>query len=261
MTGASGAPMAADTLATVVIVPTYNERENIVRLCRALLRQGRALQILVVDDNSPDGTAGAVRELAAGEPRVHLLSRPGKLGLGTAHVAGFRWALVRDCERVVTMDADFSHPPDRVSALIEASLHSDVVIGSRYAAGGGHSGWPAHRILLSALSNRVARAALRLPAADCTGAFRCFRRGVIERVALGNIVARGYSFQEEMLWQCTGRGWRIAEVPITFTDRVRGTSKISLGEVLGGVLTVLRLMFTPESRRRPRPAMRCRPAG
>jgi dolichol-phosphate mannosyltransferase len=241
---------AADCLSTLVIVPTYNERENIQRLCRLILRQGEALEVLVVDDNSPDGTAELAAELGRETGRVHLLKRPGKLGLGTAHIAGFRWALARDYERVVTMDADFSHPPERIPAMLEASRRCDVVIGSRYTAGGSHANWPWHRILLSSLSNLVARAALRLKPADCTGAFRCFRRSALEQIAFENIVSTGYSFQEEMMWHCSGRGFRIGEVPITFVDREGGESKMSPAEIWGGVWTVLRLMFTPAGRKR-----------
>ncbi|KPK57847.1 MAG: hypothetical protein AMK73_09720 [Planctomycetes bacterium SM23_32] len=251
MTAKARAPSAADTLKTLVVVPTYNERENVEPLCRAILGQGRGVEVLVVDDGSPDGTGRVVERLGEAEPRIHLLQRGGKLGLGTAHIAGYRWALARDYGRVVTMDADFSHPPDRIRPMIEASVESDVVIGSRYVEGGGHKDWPARRVFLSSLSNLVARAALRLEPADCTGAFRCFRREVLKGIALDNIVSRGYSFQEEMLWHCSGRGWRIAEVPILFVDRRRGSSKISFGEIWGGISTVFRLMFTPAGRKKP----------
>jgi len=226
-------------LRTLVIVPTYNERENVEPLCRAILGLGESYEVLVVDDNSPDGTAGLVERLRARQRRIHLLRRPGKLGLGTAHVAGYRWALARDYDRVVTMDADFSHPPERIPAMVEASRRHHVVLGSRYVAGGGHAGWPLRRVLLSRISNRVARTALRLRPRDCTGAFRCFRREVLEAVPLDNIHSAGYSFQEEMLWQCTRPEWSIGEVPITFAQRERGASKIGL------------LMFTPEGQKRP----------
>ncbi|MFO7956390.1 MAG: polyprenol monophosphomannose synthase [Candidatus Brocadiia bacterium] len=242
---------AADRLKTLVVIPTYNEKDNVRPLCRAVLEQGKGIEVLVVDDNSPDGTAVLAAALATSRPRVHVLCREGKLGLGTAHIAGYRWALERDYERVVTMDADFSHPPERIPAMLEASEDADVVIGSRYCEGGGHEGWPWHRIFLSRASNAVARVCLSLKPKDCTGAFRCFRRSVLERVPLDNIVATGYSFQEEMLWYCSGRGWRMEEVPITFVDRQRGESKISMREIVGGMLTVFRLMFTPERRRWP----------
>jgi len=242
---------AADRLKTLVVVPTYNERGNVQPLCEALLRQGQGVEVLVVDDSSPDGTAHVVREMSEAEPRIHLLSRPGKLGLGTAHIAGYEWALARDYERVVTMDADFSHPPEAIPAMLEASLQADVVIGSRYVPGGGHRDWPWRRVLLSRLSNQVAKWALRLEPADCTGAFRCFRLSVLEQIAHWNIVSKGYSFQEELLWHCSGRGWSIAEVPITFVQRREGDSKISLREVWGGISTIGRLMFTPSVRKNP----------
>lgn len=235
---------------TLVIVPTYNERENIARLCGEILGLGEGVEVLVVDDNSPDGTAEIVRGLSDKDPRAHLLRRAGKLGLGTAHVAGYRWALQRDYERVVTMDADFSHPPDRIPAMIAASEHCDVVIGSRYIPGGGWEGWPLRRVMLSSVSNWVARTALRLEPRDCTGAFRCFRCEVLPQIPFQKIRARGYSFMEEMLWQCSGRGWRIGEVPIVFVDRTEGTSKISLRECLGGFFTILRLMFCPKGERK-----------
>ncbi len=254
MTERGGESSAADALKTIVVVPTYNERENVRRLCEEILRQGRAVEVLVVDDNSPDGTADLVRELSAEDPRVHLLRRKGKLGLGTAHIAGYEWALARNYERIITMDADFSHPPDRIPAMLEASLRHDVVIGSRYVEGGGHRDWPRRRILLSSFSNLVARCALGLQPADCTGAFRCFSRRVLQRIAFENIVSKGYSFQEEMMWHCCGRGFTMAEVPIVFVDRERGKSKISLKEIWGGISTVGRLMFTPAGRKELAPS-------
>jgi len=235
---------------TLVVIPTFNERENIERLCKAVLAQGEDIDVLVVDDSSPDGTGELVQRLAGAEPRVHLLRRAGKLGLGTAHVAGFRWALARGYARVVTMDADFSHPPECIPAMLEASRDCEVVVGSRYVPGGRHEGWPLRRVLLSAVSNWVARTFLRLRPRDCTGAFRCFRREALETIPFENIRARGYAFQEEMLWQCSGRGWRFAEVPIVFRNRAEGTSKISHREVSSAVWTIVRLVFTPAGQRR-----------
>jgi dolichol-phosphate mannosyltransferase len=240
---------AADSLRTLVIVPTYNEMENVGRLLGCILEQGRAVRALVVDDASPDGTADIVRGMQADDARIHLLCRAGKLGLGTAHIAGFRWALARDYERIITMDADFSHPPDAIPAILECSRRCEVVLGSRYIEGGGYEGWPAHRIFLSATANLVARMGLGLEACDVTGAYRCFHREVLSRIAFENVVSRGYSFQEEMLWHCSGRGWRIGEVPILFVDRQEGTSKINLREIWGGVSTIGRLMFTPKGRK------------
>ena len=231
---------------TVVIVPTYNERENVEKLCRHVTGLAPEIEVLVVDDNSPDGTAELVQRLKEDEPRVHLLRREGKLGLGTAHIAGYRWALEHDYERIVTMDADFSHPPDAIPDMVRASRDCQVVIGSRYIPGGGWEGWPMRRVILSSVSNWVTRAALRMQPKDCTGAFRCFRREVLEQIPLDRIRATGYCFMEEMLWQCSGRGFRIGEVPIVFVDREQGTSKISTDEFLGAVLTIVWLMFTPE---------------
>jgi dolichol-phosphate mannosyltransferase len=251
MTQPAGRKRAADLLRTVVVVPTYNERENFEELLGRTIDQGAGVEALVVDDNSPDGTGDLVAGMAAAEPRVHLLRRPGKLGLGTAHIAGFRWALARNYERIITIDADFSHPPERIPAMLEASLECDLVIGSRYIEGGGHENWPRRRVFLSSMSNLVARTALRLEPADCTGAYRCFGRGLLEQIAFDNIVSLGYSFQEEMLWHCSHRGFRICEVPITFRDRRAGQSKISPREVWGGMSTIARLMFTPQGRKQP----------
>ena len=235
---------------TLVVIPTYNERENIQRLCGEVLGQEEAIDVLVVDDNSPDGTGAVVDDLAREDSRVHLLRRPAKLGLGTAHIAGYRWALRRGYARVLTMDADFSHPPDRIPAMIRQAERCHVVIGSRYVTGGGHKAWPLRRVFLSGLSNWVARAFLALKPHDCTGAFRCFRREALEAVPLENIRARGYAFQVEMMWQCSRRGWALGEVPITFADRAAGASKICLAEILGAMWAVARLRFTPDGQRK-----------
>ena len=243
----------ADSIHCVVVVPTYNERENLARLTKAILRQGRAVDVLIIDDSSPDGTGQLACELSRQHSRVHFLSRPGKLGLGTAHIAGFRWALGRTYERIITMDADFSHPPERIPALLERSRRCDVVLGSRYVPGGGWKNWPGRRVILSSVANWMARWTLRLSPKDCTGAFRCFRRSVLEAIPFEKIHANGFAFQEEMLWQCSGRGWQICEVPIVFSQRTRGTSKISFREVAGAICTLARLMFAPESEKRMDP--------
>jgi dolichol-phosphate mannosyltransferase len=214
------------------------------------LGQGAALEVLVVDDNSPDETAEIVRALSAESGRVHLLKRSGKQGLGTAYIAGFRWAMQRDYERVVEMDADFSHNPERIPVMLEKSRECHVVLGSRYVKGGGWENWPRRRLLLSAFANWLTRTTLRLEPRDCTGGFRCFRVSVLKRIPMDKIRASGYAFQEEMLWQCSRRGWRICEVPITFRQRTRGRSKISLREMLGALWALGRLMFTPEGEKR-----------
>ncbi len=235
----------ADNLRSLVVIPTYNEKDNIIGLIDAVLKQGRGIEVLVVDDNSPDGTAEIVRGQEVQDPRVHLLRRSGKMGLGTAHIAGFRWAEGEGYDRVLTMDADFSHPPERIPAMLERSLTCEVVLGSRYVPGGGWENWPPRRVMLSDLSNRVARLVLGGTVQDCTGAFRCFATEALRQIPFDNIRARGFAFQEEMLWQCLGRGWRIGEVPITFRQRERGESKISWREVFGGIWTLLRLTFAP----------------
>ncbi|MBS3762870.1 MAG: polyprenol monophosphomannose synthase [Planctomycetes bacterium] len=242
--------LARKSLRTIVIIPTYNERENIVRLCKKVLSQGNSLDVLVVDDDSPDGTGEVVQKETENNTRINLLSRSGKQGLGTAHIAGYLWGFKRGYDRIVTMDADFSHPPERIPAMIKLSRSCEVVIGSRYIQGGGYEDWPLHRIFLSAASNWVARTFLRLTPRDCTGAFRCFQTGALREIPLENIRATGYDFQEEMLWQCSGRGWDIGEVPITFAQREAGSSKINLGEIVRAAWTVLRLVFTPDGERR-----------
>lgn len=227
---------------TLIIIPTYNETSNIVPLIEAILKADPEFDVLVIDDSSPDGTAEKVRELESDDDRVHLLLRPGKLGLGTAHIRGMKWALERDYERVVTMDADFSHPPEIIPAMVAESGKSDVVVGSRYIEGGGWKNWPWHRVLISWLANVLTRHALGLSAMDCTGAFRCFRREVLEDIPFEDLKATGFAFQEEMLFYCKRRGWTIGEVPIIFHDRRGGTSKITPGETLSAGWTLLRLL-------------------
>lgn len=223
------------------IIPTYNERENLPRLIRQLLALNLGLDVIVVDDNSPDGTGDLAEELACRHERVHVVHRPGKLGLGTAHLAGFRYGLTHGAERIVTMDADFSHHPRYIPDLVAASESYDIVIGSRYVPGGGTRHWPWTRVLLSWGANMVARLSLGLEAHDCTAGFRCYRRHVLEGLDLGAIMSDGYSFLLELIYQCQLQGWRIGEVPIVFVDRQRGASKISKQEIYKAAYTVLRL--------------------
>jgi len=226
-----------------VIVPTYNERENIESLARQLLALPVDLQVVIVDDNSPDGTGALADGLAAAHPgRVSVVHRAGKLGLGTAYVAGFRRALADGADWVLTMDADFSHHPRYVPALLErAEAGSDLVIGSRYVRGGGTRGCTVPRILLSWGANAFARAMLGLRAHDATAGFRCYRREVLTSVDPASIRSSGYSFLIEMLYRAQRRGWRIAEVPIVFDNRRLGQSKISRSEIVRALQTVLRL--------------------
>jgi len=226
-----------------VVIPTYNERENIGALLPRVLERPR-FRVLVVDDNSPDGTAAVVANLARDEPRVGLLSRPGKQGLGTAYLAGFRRALDEGAEFVFEMDADFSHDPSYLPALLAAAeTRYDLVLGSRYVRDGGTVNWGVIRQMISRGGNIYARAILGLPVMDATGGFRCYRRRALEAINLGAIHSNGYSFQIEMLYRVMQAGGAIGEVPIIFPDRRVGQSKMSRRIVLEALLTVWRLRF------------------
>ena len=226
-----------------VIIPTYNERENIEQLVGDILELGRNSQVIIVDDNSPDGTGQLADQLAARYATVRVLHRPGKLGLGTAHIAGMEAALAAGALQILTMDADFSHHPRYVPDLLATLDSYDVAIGSRYVPGGGTQYCTAPRKALSRGANLFARTALGLQANDATAGFRGYRREVLESIALESIVSNGYSFLVEMLYRCQQRGWRIGEVPITFENRQRGASKISRAEIFRAMQTVGRLGF------------------
>jgi glycosyltransferase involved in cell wall biosynthesis len=226
---------------TAVIIPTYNERDNIVELVNTIIRLPCPLYVIVVDDNSPDGTGEVMDALAAVEERVCVLHRAGKLGLGTAYLAGFRAAFELNVTHIMTMDADFSHHPRYIPDLLRLGDEYDLVIGSRYVAGGGTRHWHWQRVLLSWGANRIAKLGLGLAPNDCTAGFRLYRREVLESVDPDTIFSNGYSFLLEMLFRVQQRGWRIGETPILFADRRRGASKISKNEILKAGYTVLRL--------------------
>ncbi len=230
---------------TLVVVATYEERENISPLISQILAVAPACHVLVVDDNSPDGTGQEVRRMASSDSRIDLLERPAKLGLGTAYQAGFRQGLEGDYDRVVTMDADFSHHPRHLPQILRCAVEPgvDVVVGSRYVKGGGVVGWPVYRRLLSLGANAFARFILGLRPYDNTGAYRSYSRPVVEQLVRGSVVSHGYSSLIELIWTCQRLGYTIAEVPITFADRETGESKVSRTEILRGVTTVLRLRF------------------
>jgi dolichol-phosphate mannosyltransferase len=213
----------------LVIIPTYNERGNIQSLVPQVLALDPAISILIVDDNSPDGTGEVAEELAASTGRVHVLHRPGKLGLGSAYRDGFRWALARpEIEYVFEMDADFSHDPKYVPELLRAAEDdADLVVGSRYLDGINVVNWPLQRLILSYVANLYARIVTGLPIRDATGGFKCFRRRVLEAIDLDAVRSDGYGFQIEMNFHSWKRGFRIREVPIVFVDRHSGTSKMS----------------------------------
>jgi glycosyltransferase involved in cell wall biosynthesis len=224
-----------------IIVPTYNERENIGLLVEGILDLGLGSRIIIVDDNSPDGTGELADELAAQHPGIRVIHRPGKLGLGTAHITGMKAALREGVASILTMDADFSHHPRYIPDMLAALEHLDVAIGSRYVPGGGTLYCTAPRKALSRGANLFARTVLSLQAGDATAGFRAYRRAVLESIALDEVVSNGYSFLIEMLYRCQRQGWRIGEVPIVFENRQRGASKISKTEIFKAVQTVVQL--------------------
>jgi dolichol-phosphate mannosyltransferase len=234
---------ATPTLRGAVVIPTYNEAENIERLVKQILDLGLGLQVIVVDDNSPDGTGSIVDGLAATDQQVSVVHRAGKLGLGTAYIAGFKKALVDGAPIVFSMDADFSHDPKYLPAMVEKSRADDLVIGSRYVPGGGTSGCTTPRKALSQGANLFAKTLLGLKAKDCTAGFRCYRRQVLETIDLDSIFSSGYSFLIEMLNRCEKKGFTVGEVPIIFVNRQRGASKISRTEILKAMYTVMRLRW------------------
>ena len=228
----------------LVIVPTYNERFNIARLIPAILAQDPSLEILVVDDGSPDGTGAIVDAIVATNPRVNVIHREGKLGLGTAYIAGFRWALERKYDLVFEMDADFSHNPERLPEFLESIKEADLVLGSRYQDGHVNVvNWPMSRLFLSYAANVYARFVTGLPIFDTTGGFKCFRRNVLESIDLNSVKSNGYAFQIEMSYRAWKRGFRLFEIPIIFVDRTEGVSKMSKKIVREAVWMVWRLRW------------------
>lgn len=228
---------------TLIVVPTYNEVENAEPLARAILAAVPTAEILFVDDNSPDGTGALITKLMAEEARIHLLARPGKLGLGTAYLAGFHHGLKNGYDVVVSMDADFSHDPRYLPALLALLPQADVGIGSRYVPGGGVRNWGLHRRLLSRFANFYARTLLGLKARDCTAGFRAYKVEVLRHIPIDEIKSSGYSFLEEVIYLVHLAGYRVGETPIIFEDRRAGQSKISRKEILRAALAVLRLRF------------------
>ena len=228
----------------LVIVPTYNERENITRLIGSILQQDDRLDILIVDDGSPDGTGEIVEGLIQHEPRLHIIKRPRKMGLGTAYIAGFRWALEQAYDLVFEMDADFSHDPAHLSQFLRAAEGADLVLGSRYRNGKVTVvNWPIKRLLLSYFANVYARVVTGLPVWDATGGFKCFRRKVLEAIDLTHVRSNGYAFQIEMSFRAWRKHFKIVEIPIVFVDRTEGQSKMSGSIVREAIWMVWRLRF------------------
>ncbi|MBC7791013.1 MAG: polyprenol monophosphomannose synthase [Anaerolineae bacterium] len=228
----------------LVIVPTYNERDNVVRLVEQVLAQDERIDMLIVDDGSPDGTGGIADSVAERNSRVHVLHRPRKLGLGTAYLTGFKWALERDYEFVFEMDADFSHDPAHLTQFFDAATNADLVLGSRYREGKVTVvNWPMTRLFLSYMANIYARAVTGLPLYDGTGGFKCFRRKVLEAIDLNAVKSNGYAFQIEMSFRAWHKGFRLVEIPIVFVDRTEGQSKMSNKIIREAVWMVWRLRW------------------
>ncbi|WP_298439737.1 polyprenol monophosphomannose synthase [Geobacter sp.] len=225
----------------VAVIPTYNERDNIGRLIEQVLAQNEELEVLVVDDNSPDGTGTLVAQLASLNPRVRVLHRPGKMGLGSAYRDGFKVALDQGADFIVEMDADFSHDPAVLPRFLEKMGDYDLLIGSRYLNGISVVNWPLRRLMLSYFANVYTRLVTGLRIQDCTSGFKCFRRRVIESIELDRIRSDGYSFQIEMNYRCVEMGFRVGEIPIIFIDRHSGSSKMSKRIVREAVVMVWKL--------------------
>jgi len=228
-------------LKSIIVIPTYNERENIKKIIPVIKKNLKNCHILVVDDASPDGTAAEVKRISKKIPGVFLLKRRAKLGLGTAYVAGFKYALRKDYGLIFEMDADFSHDPSYLPLLAEAAKENDLVIGSRYLKGVSVVNWPIRRLILSKFANMYAAGVTGLPLKDCTSGFKCYRRSVLEKINLDSIHSDGYAFQIEMHYKAWKNGFKIKEVPIIFVDRHSGSSKMSDKVIMEAAFIVWKL--------------------
>lgn len=227
----------------LVIIPTYNESENIAAIIKAVLKESTELEILIVDDNSPDGTAKIVTEMQKENQKIHILQRNGKMGLGSAYVAGFKFAIEQKYDYILEMDADFSHDPDEIPRMLKEIKDNDLVVGSRYLNGINVVNWPLRRLILSYFAAKYVRFITGMPLNDPTGGFKCFRREVLEKIDLDDIISDGYSFQIEMNFRTWCNNFRIKEIPIIFTDRRSGHSKMSKKIVWEAIFTVWKLKF------------------
>ena len=230
---------------TLVVVPTYQEAENVLPLSAQVLALDPTFEVLVVDDSSPDGTANLVAQAGRRQPRLHLIRRAGKLGLGSAYLTAFRFGFKRGFERIATMDCDFSHDPADLPRLVAATEQCELAIGSRYVPGGAILNWPVRRRALSAFGNLYTRVLLRLPVRDCTSGYRCYHRSVLEAVHPFDMKSSGYSFLEEMVWRVHRCGFRIRELPIVFANRRAGSSKIDQREIFLAAWRVLATALRP----------------
>jgi dolichol-phosphate mannosyltransferase len=236
---------------TLVVVPTYNERENLLPLAQRLLALPVPVDLLVVDDNSPDGTGKLADDMAAKQPAIHVLHRTAKSGLGRAYIAGFRWAMERGYEYVFELDGDFSHNPDDIPMFLEAARNADLVLGSRYLNGIRIINWPLSRLMLSKSAAKYVQIITGMRITDPTGGYKCFTRRALQTINLHEINSNGYSFQIEMTHRLWRQGMRIVEVPIIFTERAQGHSKMSGHIIQEALIMVWRLLFQNKLRRRP----------
>ena len=227
----------------LVIIPTYNEKDNIPIIVEQILARDPAIEVLVIDDNSPDGTGQILDGMAAKDPKIHAIHRPGKMGLGTAYVTGFKWALTKQYDYVCEMDADFSHPPATLDVFLDKIKQYDLVIGSRYIKGINVVNWPLRRLLLSYFANIYARIVTGVPVRDLTAGFKCYRRAVLEAINLDRIKSNGYAFQIEMHFNAYYKGFKVTEVPIVFEERKMGQSKMNKKIVYEAVWMVWRLQL------------------
>ncbi len=248
--------MASGNGETLIVVPTYNEKDNLPNLVARVLSLPVKVDLLVVDDNSPDGTGRLADELAAKYPQVHVLHRQEKNGLGRAYCAGFAWALERNYEFIFEMDGDLSHNPDDVPKFLEAAQDADLVLGSRYCNGIRVINWPLGRLMLSMAAAKYVQTITGMPFSDPTGGYKCFRRRALQSIDLNEVRSNGYSFQIEMTHKIWRQGMRVTEVPIIFTDRFHGTSKMSRNIVYEAFFMVWSLWVQNDFRRSPQPTGR-----
>ncbi len=229
----------------LIIIPTYNESKNIVRLCEKIMSMEKSFDILVVDDNSPDGTGELAEKMSSMHSEIHVMRRPSKMGIGSAYIEGFQWGLKKDYELFFEMDADFSHNPEDLFRMTETINDCDLCVGSRYIEGGGVINWPLWRMLLSKFAARYyTRVITGMPMNDATSGFKCFRRTVLEKIDFNKIHSEGYSFQIEMHYRIWKKGFRIKEIPIIFTDRQHGLSKMSKKIIFEAIIIVWKIKFT-----------------
>lgn len=226
---------------TLIIIPTYNELENLPRLLPEVLSKDESIDVLIVDDNSPDGTAAFVEDQMTTNNRIHLIKRPSKQGLGTAYIAGFKFALKNGYDFVFEMDADFSHDPKEIPRFLDEIKNADVVLGSRYINGVNVINWPMRRLLLSSFANFYTRSITGMPVHDATGGYKCFRIKVLQAIDLNKVKSNGYAFQIEMSFKAWKKGFKVKEIPIIFVDRVKGKSKMSKKIVREAVTMVWKL--------------------